>query len=171
MNLEIRIATAADAEMIADMSRQTFYDSFISQNTEEDMDKFMNEVFTRQALISEVGSPGNIFLLAFADDEAVGYVRMRDGEKRSEFVDRSSMEIARIYAVQRSVGKGVGTALMKKCIEIAKEMNRQVIWLGVWEHNQRAIDFYTRWGFEKFAEHDFILGNDVQTDWLMKKDI
>lgn len=171
MNLDIRIATAADAEMIADMSRQTFYDSFALQNTKEDMDKFMNEVFTREALIREVGAPGNIFLLALAGNEPVGYVRMRDGEKRSEFVGRSSMEVARIYAIQHSVGKGVGSALMQKCIEIAKEMNRQVIWLGVWEHNQRAIDFYTRWGFEKFAEHDFVLGDDVQTDWLMKKNI
>jgi ribosomal protein S18 acetylase RimI-like enzyme len=60
---------------------------------------------------------------------------------------------------------------MQRCIEIAKEMHREIIWLGVWEHNQQAINFYTKWGFEKFGEHDFVLGNDVQTDWLMKKDL
>ena len=72
---------------------------------------------------------------------------------------------------EHSIGKGVGSALMNKCIDIAREKDYHTVWLGVWEHNHRAIEFYTRWGFEKFAEHDFILGNDVQKDWLMKKDI
>ncbi|MBL7740352.1 MAG: GNAT family N-acetyltransferase [Chitinophagaceae bacterium] len=171
MNFDIREAIAAEAELIADMSRQTFYESFASQNAPEDMDQFMNNVFTREALMKEVGAPGNIFLLAFLNEEAVGYVRMRDGMKHHEFANRSSIEIARIYTLQHSIGKGAGSALMQKCLEIAKEMNRQVIWLGVWEHNHQAIRFYTKWGFEKFSEHDFVLGSDVQRDWLMKKEL
>jgi ribosomal protein S18 acetylase RimI-like enzyme len=168
MTVSIRFATKKDAELIADLSRQTFYDSFASQNTKENMDKFMNEQFNKEALMKEVGAEGNIFLLAFINEEVVGYVRMREGEKRSEFENKSSIEIARIYTIQHS--KGTGSALMQKCIEVAKELKREIIWLGVWEHNQRAIDFYTRWGFEKFADHDFVLGNEVQTDWLMKRE-
>ena len=83
-----------------------------------------------------------------------------------------AIEIARIYAVQTSIGKGVGSALMReKYRDCPCKKVIILVWLGVWEHNRRAIDFYTRWGFEKFAEHDFILGNDVQKDWLMKKQI
>lgn len=80
-----------------------------------------------------------------------------------------ALEIARIYAVSSMIGKGIGSVLMEKSIEIAKEKEKKCVWLGVWQENQRAIDFYTRWGFEKFASHDFILGDDVQKDWLMKK--
>ena len=166
-SIRIRHAETADAELIADMSRQTFYDTFAAVNTKEDMDKFMNEQFNRESLIKEVGAPGNIFLLAYDGEAPLGYVRMRDGEKRSEFNNPSAVEIARIYATHSSIGKGVGKALMQECIRIAKEMNRDIIWLGVWEKNDRAIEFYRKWGFEKFAEHDFVLGNDVQTDWLM----
>ncbi|MEI9908988.1 MAG: GNAT family N-acetyltransferase [Bacteroidota bacterium] len=171
MSVIIRFAGKEDAALVADISRQTFYDSFVSQNTKEDMDKFMNEQFTKEALINEVGAEGNIFLLAFIHEQPAGYVRMREGEKRPEFQNISSVEIGRIYAIQHSIGKGTGSALMQQCIEIAKEMHREVIWLGVWEHNQRAINFYLKWGFEKFGEHDFVPGNDVQTDWLMKKEI
>jgi ribosomal protein S18 acetylase RimI-like enzyme len=151
------------------MSRQTFYDTFATSNTKEDMDKFMSEQFGRETLIKEVGAPGNLFLLAYDGDEPLGYVRIREGEKRPEFNNHSSIEIARIYATQPSIGKGVGKVLMEECIRIAKEMNRDIIWLGVWEKNHRAIEFYRKWGFEKFAEHDFLLGNDVQTDWLMSR--
>ena len=168
-NIIIKSAGTSDAALIADMSRQTFYDSFAASNTKEDMDKFMNEQFTKEALIKEVTTPGNIFLLAYVENEVKGYMRMRESKKPDELENVNAIEIARIYACTKDIGKGVGSALMKKGIEVAKENGKQIIWLAVWPNNQRAIEFYIKWGFEKFAEQDFILGNDVQRDWLMKK--
>ena len=167
--INIRFATTDDAELIADLSRQTFYETFTASNTKENMDKFMNETFTKEALMKEVGEQDNILFLAYDGNEPVGYVRMREEEVRPEFDSKPSVEIARIYAVQSSIGKGVGKALMQKCIEIAIDKKKDIIWLGVWELNQRAIAFYTKWGFEKFGTHVFMLGTDAQTDWLMKK--
>lgn len=167
--LEIRIATPEDALMIAELSRRTFYDTFASGNTPEDMEKFMNEQFTFDALVQEVSAPENVFIIAEWGNEVAGYARMRESAAPPSLEDLPSIEIARIYALQTMIGKGVGNALMKKCVEIAFNMGKRVVWLGVWEKNQRAIQFYNRWGFEKFDEHDFVLGNDVQRDWLMRK--
>jgi diamine N-acetyltransferase len=167
--INIRIATAEDADLIADLSRTTFYDSFARFNTKENMELFMNEQFTREKLLEEPGMPGNIFLLAFLDEELVAYARLRESANPPGLENVSVIELARIYAVKQVIGKGAGSALMKQCIELSIKNNKQVLWLGVWEHNHPAIDFYTRWGFEKFGEHEFILGTDVQTDWLMKK--
>ena len=121
--------------------------------------------------MKEVGAERNIFLLAYEVDEPVGYARMRENNIPPELGADRAIELARIYAVRSAIGQGVGRVLMQKCIDIAGEKKYPVIWLGVWEHNQRAIDFYSRWGFEKFADHDFILGNDVQKDWLMKRNV
>jgi ribosomal protein S18 acetylase RimI-like enzyme len=167
--INIRYATTDDAELIADLSRKTFYETFGHVNTKENMDKFMNEQFSREKLINEVTEPGNIFLLAFDGDTAVGYARMREGQKFAEFNDNDSLEIARIYAINTYIGIGVGQQLMRQCIFIAKELKKEIIWLGVWEKNPRAIAFYTKWGFEKFNEHEFLLGDDVQKDWLLMK--
>ena len=169
--ITIRIATKKDAELIADMSRQTFYETFAAENTKENMDKFMNEQFTRETLIEEVGAGNNIFLLAFDGEQPVGYARIRENNNPPSLGTANAIEIARIYAATHAIGKGIGKVLVQKCIEIAKAGSRELVWLGVWEKNQRAIEFYKKWGFEKFAEHDFILGNDVQKDWLMKKKI
>jgi ribosomal protein S18 acetylase RimI-like enzyme len=169
--ITIRIATNKDAELIADMSRQTFYDSFAAFNTKEDMDIFLAKTFSKEILMAEVGAENNIFLLAYHGDEPVGYARMRENNIPPSLGINKAMEIARIYAVKSAIGKGVGKALMQECMDIAKEKGHHTVWLGVWEHNQRAIDFYKRWGFEKFSDHDFVLGNDVQNDWLMKKNI
>ena len=168
-DISIKEATTAEAGLIADLSRQTFYDSFAADNTPENMDKFMNEQFTRENLMKEVGAAGNIFLLAYIEDEVVGYTRLRETANPLLIHNGPAIEIARIYAVQKSIGKGVGSALMQQSINIARQKDARVIWLGVWEKNEKAIAFYTKWGFEKFSDHVFMLGNDAQTDWLMKK--
>jgi ribosomal protein S18 acetylase RimI-like enzyme len=169
MNLTIRKASKADAELIATISRQTFYETFAAQNNPEDIEKFMNEQFTQPALMEEVGAEGNTFLLAYLENEIAGYVRLREGEMVPELKSNNIIEIARLYAVTHMIGKGIGKALMQAAIDVAKEKGKEIIWLGVWEKNSRAISFYQQWGFEKFGVHDFILGNDIQQDWLMKK--
>ena len=167
--LTIRYAVPADAALIADLSRQTFYETFASFNSKENMDMFMNEQFAREILMKEVAAPGNIFFLAMEGEEPLGYVRLRENNNPPELNGINAIEIARIYAVTAAIGKGIGKTLMQECIRVALERKKELVWLGVWENNQRAIDFYTRWGFEKFATHVFMLGNDAQTDWLMKK--
>ena len=169
--LTIRLATEGDAEPIAHLSRETFYETFAAQNSTENMDKFMNEQFTHERLKQEVGAEGNIFLLAELNGEVVGYARLHESVNPPELKDIPSLEIARIYSIQSLIGKGIGSALMKECIATAKNRNKQIIWLGVWKENHRAIAFYERWGFEIFAEHDFVLGDDVQKDWLMRKSL
>jgi ribosomal protein S18 acetylase RimI-like enzyme len=171
MNPVIRSVTKEDAELIADISRQTFYDTFAADNTKEDMDKFLREQFTKGRLMLEVGSPENSFLLAYFDDKVAGYIKLREGKQPIELIGTASLELARLYVVKDFIGKRIGAALMQKAIAVAKEKSKHIIWLGVWEKNQRAIDFYHRFGFSKFSECDFLLGNDMQRDWLMKKEL
>ena len=135
------------------------------------MDKFLREQFTKGRLMLEVGSPENSFLLAYFDDKVAGYIKLREGKQPIELIGTASLELARLYVVKDFIGKRIGAALMQKAIAVAKEKSKHIIWLGVWEKNQRAIDFYHRFGFTKFGECDFLLGNDMQRDWLMKKEL
>jgi len=171
MDLTVRYATNNDATLIADISRQTFYETFAAENRKEDMDKFLSEQFTKGKLIMEVGNMENIFLLVYSGDDVAGYAKLREAKEPEKLKNVKTMEIARIYAMPNMIGKGVGNLLMKTSISIAKEKGKEVIWLGVWEKNIRAIDFYKKWGFEKFDVSDFLLGDDVQCDWLMKKEL
>lgn len=171
MTVTIRCATKEDGWLIANISHQTFYETFSADNGKEDMDKFLNEQFTKGKLMLEVGTPENMFFLAYVNNEVAGYLKLRDSKVPASLGNSNALEIARLYSMTHFIGKGVGSALMQTGIDIAKEKRKDVVWLGVWEKNQRAIDFYTKWGFEKFDETDFLLGNDIQKDWLMKKRI
>jgi GNAT superfamily N-acetyltransferase len=167
--VQIRQARAEDAALIADMSRRTFYDAFADQNTPEDIAQYMDTQFSRESLMAEVGMPGNIFLLAYLDGQPVGYARLLEHEAPPGMGEGPAAEIVRIYAEQSAIGKGVGKSLMQYALDLAREKGKNWVWLGVWEHNHRAIAFYTKWGFEKFGDHPFILGSDKQTDWWMRR--
>lgn len=166
-NIYVTHATPADAEMIANISRETFYDAFAEQNTKEDMDKFLAEQFSKESLMAEVGVDGHIFLLAYAGNEPAGYVFLKNTTEAA-LQNNKAMEVSRIYARKPFIGKGIGKILLQAAFTEARLMEKEIIWLGVWEQNRRAIEFYTSFGFEKFSEHDFVLGTDVQRDWLMK---
>jgi len=171
MNIQIREATIEDAVLVADLSQRTFFETFAKSNTEEDMQKFLKEQFTRGKLILEVGQPGLQFFLAYLDKQVAGYVKLRTGKNPPPLHGTKALEIARLYAAEAFIGKGVGKALMQKSIAVAQAAGKNVVWLGVWEKNTRAIAFYHKWGFTQFGETDFLLGNDLQRDWLMKKDV
>ena len=157
--------------MIASLSRRTFQDAFAPFNTQANMQLFIENEFSSEKLIGQVSEPGNIFLLAYHGQEVAGYARLLVDGEIPEHKNIEGIEIARIYAEQKFIGKGIGSVLMQRSIDTGKKKNKKMIWLGVWEHNLAAIRFYEQWGFEKFGEHIFMLGKDVQTDWLMKKNL
>jgi ribosomal protein S18 acetylase RimI-like enzyme len=167
----IRQATAKDAELISSISRRTFIEAFGQFNTKENMESFLQNDFNKDRLMAQVSETGNFFLLAYFENELAGYVRMVESANPPALGEVAAIEIARIYSEQKFIGKGIGKALLLNCFELAAAGNKKMIWLGVWEHNQRAIDFYSRFGFEKFGDHIFMLGDDRQIDWLMKKDL
>ncbi|MGH2552431.1 MAG: GNAT family N-acetyltransferase [Chitinophagaceae bacterium] len=167
----IRIADIEDAEILAKLSRLTFYETFASQNSKENMDMHMDMFYSTEKITAELCDSLSIFLLAFEDDNLVGYVKMNEQAKEESKELESPLEIERIYTIKEKIGKGIGKILMEKCFEVAREKGKKSIWLGVWEKNFKAIEFYTRWGFEKFGEHEFPVGLDPQTDWLMKKSL
>lgn len=168
--VQIRLAEAGEAELIAEISRETFYDTFAVHNTVADMDKFMAEQFSKEQLVADFFQPGHIFFLAWVDGVPAGYVFLKNRSHQA-LGSAEAVEISRLYVRQSFIGKGVGKSLMQKAISFAAQEQKAWIWLGVWEHNQTAIDFYTAFGYEKFGEHEFILGDDVQLDWLMKKNL
>ena len=168
---QIRKAGANNINLIANLSRRTFYDSFHEQNTADDMAMFLEKNFNDHAIATEVEDPENIFLIIGDDNLPLGYAKLSFKNKQYDSTEFKYLEISRIYCIKEAIGKGVGKALMLECIEIATSLSMNCIWLGVWEHNARAIEFYKKFGFTKFDEHVFVLGTDSQNDWLMKKNI
>ena len=165
------IATIANAQQISAISKQTFYQAFNAQNTQADMALFIASNFNIQATEQEIANKSNIFYLAYNNNQLCGYAKVVEKDTSDEFPNTKTLRISRIYVLNTFIGRGIGNALMQQCLNLAIELGKCIIWLGVWENNISAIAFYQKWGFEKFSTEIFVLGNDPQIDWLMKKQL
>jgi diamine N-acetyltransferase len=169
-NLTFTVAELKDAERLTALSITTFTDAFAKENTAENMDKYIAETMTVSKLAEEIADKDNLFFLAWYDSELSGYAKIRTGKEIPVGLERNRpVEIERIYVLQSLHGKKIGAALMERCINHAIKNGHDVLWLGVWGRNYKAIRFYEQWGFELFGSHKFKLGDDIQTDVLMKK--
>jgi ribosomal protein S18 acetylase RimI-like enzyme len=166
--IEITEATMADIERLQKIGRKTFFETFSASNTEENMNKYLEEGFSTDKLTKELTDPNSEFYLAILDGNVIGYLKLNFGKSQTELKDDNALEIERIYVAKEFHGKRVGQLLYEKAIEIAKQKNADYVWLGVWEENPRAISFYKKNGFVEFDKHLFKLGNDEQTDIMMK---
>ncbi len=169
--IEIRQATKLDAEMLSDLCYQTFWDAFHEhpKNSPEDMADYMAKAFSLKQIKTELADTQNIFLIAEIENEAAGYAKLIVKSHEEPVKAVKPIELARLYSHQKFLGKGVGVKLMEESFELAKRLNCDAMWLGVWEFNPRAQRFYEKYGFRHIGQHIFQLGSDAQTDLLMIK--
>ena len=169
--ITIQLARPSDTEELLSLSRKTFYDAFEHLNNKEDFETYTSVAFTYQKLLSELENPGSVFYFALIDDEKVGYIKLNYASAQTELQDENAVEIERIYVLASHQGKKIGNRLLDFAIAKAIEDKLQYVWLGVWEDNLAAKRFYERNGFQVFSCHEFWVGNDKQTDLLMKKEL
>ncbi|UCF83638.1 MAG: GNAT family N-acetyltransferase [Desulfobacteraceae bacterium] len=168
MTFFIRRASIKDSALLSEIGTYMFNDTFGPENTPEDMESYLNSAFAPEQIASALADPTTIFLLAYEDNEPIGYATLKVSAAPKCVQGPKPMELARLYVNQRVIGKGYGAALLKACQEEALDAGYETIWLGVWERNERAIRFYEKWGFREAGTHAFILGNDVQNDLIME---
>ena len=166
--VEIVKVTPSELEQLKKIGRQTFSETFSSGNSEEDMKEYLDKGFSTDKLKAELSDKNSEFYFAVLDDNVVGYLKINIGQSQTEIKDENALEIERIYVLKEFHGKIVGQLLFEKAMEISKERGVDYVWLGVWEENPRAIRFYKKNGFVEFDKHIFKLGNDEQTDIMMK---
>lgn len=166
--IEIKKADLKDLSTIQKISITSFTETFSEINTPENMEKYVQENFNTAQLTLEINNPDSPFYIAFWNNEAVGYLKLNQGNAQTETIEDQTIEIQRIYVLKAFHGKKLGQLLLDQAVKVAKEQHVDYIWLGVWEENHRALNFYTKNGFVIFDKHIFILGNDQQTDLLMK---
>jgi len=169
--IQIRKINDDDVFQLQTIGKQTFFETFLVSNTKENMMNYLEKGFSIAKLEEELKSDKSEFYFAESQEGVIGYLKINTGESQTELKDQKGLEIERIYVLTNYQGKKVGQLLFEKAIVLAKEKNVDYIWLGVWEYNLKAIQFYKKNGFVEFNKHVFVLGNDEQTDIMMKLNI
>jgi diamine N-acetyltransferase len=165
---EIKKITLSDINELQSIGRQTFSETFAEVNTKSNMAKYLDDNFNPGKLRSELLTPDSEFYFACLQNKVIGYMKINFGQAQTELKDPKALEIERIYVLKEFHGKKIGQILYNKALQIATRSEVEYIWLGVWEKNFKAINFYSKNGFTEFGKHIFKLGNDGQTDLMMR---
>jgi ribosomal protein S18 acetylase RimI-like enzyme len=168
---EIRRARFDEMPVIRNLAIEIYSDTFSSMNTPENMQAFFESEYNLPKMQAEWHEPGSLYFVAVVDNMYAGYLRLRTNREVEHLLGSNTIELHRLYVHRDFQDQKLGSKFMNHALEISKDLKYEWIWLGVWEKNFKAQAFYAKWGFERFSEHTFLMGDDAQTDWLLKRKV
>lgn len=168
---QIRRATAADAEALAEFGARTFFETFAVDNTPEDMRLHLESAWRPELQRGEILDGSMDTLLACAGEDLAGFAQLRAGNAPACIATRQPVELLRFYVDKPWQGRGLAAALMQAVEKQARARGARELWLGVFERNERAQAFYRKCGFRKVGTQIFVVGTDPQTDHVMLRDL
>jgi ribosomal protein S18 acetylase RimI-like enzyme len=167
--IEIRRANALDAKLIRVLGAVTFFEAYFEQDDAHDLANYIHESFDLEKIRAEIADKNAAFFIIYLENHAVGYAKLRENSNVECIKTENSIELQRIYVVERVFGTGIGAHLLKYCFETAKARGFETLWLGVWEENERAQKFYAKHGFKRVGELEFPYGETVGTNFVLEK--
>lgn len=169
MTINIKKCNIVDSRILQEISYETFNETFKNQNSTENMNAYLEKAFNINQVEKELTNISSQFFLISLNNEVTGYLKVNTNGAQSEEMGDESLEIERIYIKKEFQKHGLGKYLLNKAIQIAEELNKSKIWLGVWEKNEKAIAFYKKMGFVQTGAHSFFMGDEEQVDFIMTK--
>jgi ribosomal protein S18 acetylase RimI-like enzyme len=170
MPLTVRAANPDDAAVLSQLGGKTFYDTFRPYNSEEDMQAYIAKAYNEPLLVENLRNPKIHYALAYENNMAVGYIKLLLNATH-EKLSGKCIELEKIYVLDSALGGGAGKILMDYAIHFSTGHNYEILFLGVWEENKRAVRFYEKTGFTVFAHRSFKLGSRLCDDYIMKLDL
>lgn len=165
--IEVRAAVWGDAGLLAKLGRETFDEAFADLINDRDLSSFADKRFGLRQQTKELGEPGTTFFIAWHDGRIAGYARLCESVPPPCIASTRVVELERLYLFTRWYGQGVAQALMDACLAEACKKNFDVIWLDVWDENQRALAFYRKYLFRLVGERPYVVGAAEQRHLLM----
>ena len=171
MSCYLKQCTADDFDTLRELSIKTYYETFSPLNTPEDMTAYLHDAFNVQKFAEEFHDIYSEFYFLYYHGQIAGYLKLNEAPSQTDINDKESLEIERIYVSRKFQGVGLGRFLMERAVAMATECRKKYVWLGVWEKNEKAIGFYKKNGFYEIGTHIFVMGEDAQNDYIMRKDL
>jgi len=161
----------SEVDALAHLGRMTFQEAFDAQNNPEDFNMYLDYAFAKALLSQQLVDANCHYFFVKDGSGTIGYLKLNTGNTQNELQEDSGIELERIYVVKSKQGKGIGKTLLDFAEKYARRLDKNYIWLGVWEHNPNAIRLYEREGYKQFDTHIYTIGNDPQTDHLLRKNL
>ncbi|WP_041766712.1 GNAT family N-acetyltransferase [Psychromonas ingrahamii] len=167
----IKICKKNQLDLLRAISIETYRDTFSNSNSETLMTHYFQDALNKEKLQAELNHPNSTFYFIYVAKKVAGFLKVNVMSAQTDIKDYHALEIERFYIRKSFLRKGLGKQLMNFTCDLARQENKEFIWLGVWENNIPALHFYKKMGFYKIGTHPFNMAGDIQTDLLLQKDL
>ena len=171
MSIYLQKITKNNVQDLQEVSIQTFTETFKDNNSEKSLNDYLNTAYELTKLEKELENPHSEFYFAYFNNELAGYLKININDAQSEKMGENALEVERIYIKKSFKRRGIGRHLIETAEQLAKKYQKNLMWLGVWEYNPKAIAFYETLGFKVIGAHSFFMGEEEQTDLIMSKQL
>lgn len=152
---DILKATVNDAELIAQLGKQTFYESHGHSASNADIDAFVAKHYTTKVVAAEFDDPKVMYHLIKYNGTVVGFSKIEISSPDNNIAEPNVTKLARLYLLDGYHGKNLGATLFDFVIDYSQQKHDKGIWLHVWVENEKAVRFYKKNGFKIVGEHDY----------------
>ena len=170
-SVEIRTAREADVQLLSVLGIVTFYEAYFEQDDPTDLANYLCETFSPETTAAELSDPNSTYFIVYSNGVAAGYAKLLRNSTADGIKGKKTVELKRIYLVERVWGTGIGEKLLNHCIDAAQDEGFDSIWLGVWEENVRGLSFYSKHAFVRVGSLEFPYGQTVGINAVMEKKI
>ena len=171
MSIHLQKITKNNVQDLQEVSIQTFTETFKDNNSEKSLNDYLNTAYELTKLEKDLENPHSEFYFAYFNNEIAGYLKININDAQSEKMGENALEVERIYIKKSFKRRGIGRHLIETAEQLAKKYQKNLMWLGVWEYNPKAIAFYETLGFKVIGAHSFFMGEEEQTDLIMSKQL
>lgn len=158
------------ADSLAQLAERIFRDTFMTENNVADIDLYCAKSFGPESQRRELQDPNYVTILAELEGSLVGFAQVRLNSPKDCVRAAHPSELYRLYVSREWHGRGLSHEIMAEVLAVTARGGDNHLWLGVWEHNPKAIAFYRKYGFSIVGEHTFHLGSDPQRDLIMARE-
>ena len=170
-DMVIRRAKRQDAELLVVLGKRAFYEAFAEQTAPEDMTAYLQTTFSIEETTTQLNDKESLYLIIELQADSVGYAYLSPTRPPECINDPKAIQLIRFYLLKKCYGLGVGNTLMQTCIDESYVRGYRSVWLSSWELNGRANAFYKRWHFKVIGRQKFMVGSDVQNDFIFKRNL
>jgi len=160
----IRHATAEDAAALAAFATQAFTDTYLGLDDPQEIADYVAEHFQPEVVAGVIADPACAVMLAWVGAQLAGYAILRDAPAPAFVTGPQPLELWRLYLGQGFIGRGLGSRLMAEVHALASRRGARTLWLGVYDRNERAVEFYKRFGFVHVGDTEFLFGGRFYVD-------
>ena len=169
ITITIRKATPDDAARLSELGATVFVQSYQYPYDQQDMDSYLYDTFNKEKITEEINSE-TVYYYVAETDLIVGYVKFNTYMWTPRYKGKITFEVERLYIQKDMEGQNIGSRLMTTALDAARQKGYKIIWLSVWENNERGIRFHQQHKFIIVGNGVFTLGKTERKYLIMQRE-